>query len=148
VTNPLQSQAGSTNFGFGHSTIGGLPWFTTDGHASSFYTFVFCPNIRGSTGYGTDFMTSNRKDWGGNDYKDMMAGIDYLIKNEGIDSARLGIAGWSYGKYMAEWAITQTTRFKASVSGAGIVPGAEVLSCALRTHPVPPRAAWLPGIEP
>jgi dipeptidyl aminopeptidase/acylaminoacyl peptidase len=81
---------------------------------------VFCPNIRGSTGYGTDFMTSNRKDWGGNDYKDMMAGIDYLIKNEGIDSARLGIAGWSYGGYMAEWAITQTTRFKASVSGAGM----------------------------
>jgi dipeptidyl aminopeptidase/acylaminoacyl peptidase len=81
---------------------------------------VFCPNIRGSTGYGTDFMTSNRKDWGGNDFKDMMAGIDYLIKIEGIDSARLGIAGWSYGGYMAEWAITQTTRFKASVSGAGM----------------------------
>jgi hypothetical protein len=37
VTNPLQSQAGSTNFEFGHSTIGGLPWFTTDGHDSSFY---------------------------------------------------------------------------------------------------------------
>jgi dipeptidyl aminopeptidase/acylaminoacyl peptidase len=81
---------------------------------------VFCPNIRGSTGYGWDFLTSNRKDWGGDDYKDMMAGIDYLIKNEGIDSARLGIAGWSYGGYMAEWAITQTTRFKASVSGAGM----------------------------
>ena len=81
---------------------------------------VFCPNIRGSTGYGWDFLTSNRKDWGGGDYKDMMAGIDYLIKNEGIDSARLGIAGWSYGGYMAEWAITQTTRFKASVAGAGM----------------------------
>jgi dipeptidyl aminopeptidase/acylaminoacyl peptidase len=49
-----------------------------------------------------------------------MAGIDYLIKNEAIDSSRLGIAGWSYGGYLAEWAITQTTRFKASVSGAGM----------------------------
>ncbi len=81
---------------------------------------VFCPNIRGSTGYGWDFLTSNRKDWGGNDYKDMMSGIDYLIKNEHIDPNRLGISGWSYGGYMAEWAITQTHRFKASVSGAGM----------------------------
>lgn len=39
VTNPLQSQAGATNFEFGHSTIGGVPWFTTDGHVSSFYSF-------------------------------------------------------------------------------------------------------------
>ena len=39
VINPLQSQAGATNFGFGHSTIGGLPWFTTGGHVSAFYTF-------------------------------------------------------------------------------------------------------------
>ena len=81
---------------------------------------VFCPNIRGSTGYGWDFLVSNRKDWGGNDYKDMMTGIDYLIKNENIDADRLGISGWSYGGYMAEWAITQTHRFKAAVSGAGM----------------------------
>lgn len=81
---------------------------------------VFCPNIRGSTGYGQDFMALNRKDWGGNDYKDMMAGIDHLIKTEPIDPERLGISGWSYGGYMAEWAITQTHRFKASVCGAGI----------------------------
>ena len=81
---------------------------------------VFCPNIRGSTGYGWDFLTANRKDWGGGDFSDIMAGIDYLIKSEAIDSSRLGIAGWSYGGYMAEWAITQTTRFKASVSGAGM----------------------------
>jgi dipeptidyl aminopeptidase/acylaminoacyl peptidase len=81
---------------------------------------VFCPNIRGSTGYGWDFLAANRKDWGGGDFSDIMAGIDYLIKNDGIDSGRLGIAGWSYGGYMAEWAITQTNRFKASVSGAGM----------------------------
>src|SRR5580658_7090329 len=81
---------------------------------------VFCPNIRGSTGYGWEFVVANRRDWGGNDYKDIMAGIDYLIKNERIDPGRLGIFGWSYGGYMAEWAITQTHRFKASVTGAGM----------------------------
>lgn len=81
---------------------------------------VFCPNIRGSTGYGLSFMSANRYDWGGKDFKDIMAGIDYLVANNNIDSTRVGITGWSYGGYMAEWAITQTNRFKAAMSGAGM----------------------------
>jgi len=79
---------------------------------------VFCPNIRGSVGYGYTFMVMNRRDWGGADFKDVMAGIDYLIKQGIADPERLGIGGWSYGGYMAAWAVTQTDRFKASVSGA------------------------------
>ncbi|MEI8073650.1 MAG: S9 family peptidase [Bacteroidota bacterium] len=81
---------------------------------------VFCPNIRGSTGYGQDFLIANRNDWGGNDFKDIMYGVDMLIAKEKIDSNRMGISGWSYGGYMAEWAITQTNRFKAAMAGAGI----------------------------
>jgi len=79
---------------------------------------VLYPNIRGSTGYGHDFMVVNRKDWGGGDFKDVMAGADWLVKQGVADPKRLGIGGWSYGGYMAAWAVTQTTRFKASVSGA------------------------------
>lgn len=81
---------------------------------------VMMPNIRGSTGYGWKFLESNRNDWGGGDFKDIMAGVDYLIANKNIDSARLAIVGWSYGGYMSEWAITQTNRFKAAMSGAGL----------------------------
>jgi dipeptidyl aminopeptidase/acylaminoacyl peptidase len=81
---------------------------------------IFYANIRGSTGYGEKFMEMNRADWGGADYRDMMAGIDTLIARGVADPDRLGIGGWSYGGYMAEWAITQTTRFKAAVSGAGM----------------------------
>lgn len=81
---------------------------------------VFYPNIRGSTGYGYDFVVRNRGDWGGGDFKDVMAGVDYLVQRGIADPDRLGIAGWSYGGYMSEWAITQTTRFKAAVSGAGL----------------------------
>jgi dipeptidyl aminopeptidase/acylaminoacyl peptidase len=81
---------------------------------------IFYANIRGSTGYGEKFMEMNRADWGGADYRDMMAGIDALIARGVADPDRLGIGGWSYGGYMAEWAITQTTRFKAAVSGAGM----------------------------
>jgi len=81
---------------------------------------VFYPNIRGSVGYGQKFVEANRGDWGGGDFKDVMAGVDDLVKRGIADPERLGIGGWSYGGYMAEWAITQTNVFKAAVSGAGM----------------------------
>ncbi len=81
---------------------------------------VLYPNIRGSTGYGQKFVEVNRADWGGGDFKDVMAGVDDLIAKGVADPERLGIGGWSYGGYMSEWAVTQTTRFKAAVSGAGM----------------------------
>ena len=81
---------------------------------------VFYPNIRGSTGYGWKFLASNRGDWGGGDFKDLMVGVDTLIGRGIADPERLGIGGWSYGGYMASWAITQTTRFKAAITGAGM----------------------------
>lgn len=83
------------------------------------YTVVQ-PNIRGSIGYGYKFVEANRADWGGADFKDVMAGVDELVRRKVADPNRLGIAGWSYGGYMAGWAITQTDRFKAAVSGAGM----------------------------
>jgi dipeptidyl aminopeptidase/acylaminoacyl peptidase len=93
------------------------PWgqlLTARGYA------VFYPNIRGSVGYGHRFVEMNRADWGGGDFKDVMAGVDDLVRRGIADPERLGIGGWSYGGYMAAWAITQTNRFKASVVGAGL----------------------------
>ena len=81
---------------------------------------VFMPNIRGSLGYGHKFIEMNRGDWGGADYKDVMAGVHDLVNRGIADANRLGIAGWSYGGYMSEWAITQTNEFKGAVSGAGM----------------------------
>jgi dipeptidyl aminopeptidase/acylaminoacyl peptidase len=81
---------------------------------------VFYPNVRGSVGYGQKFIEMNRADWGGGDFKDVMAGVDDLIAKGIADPERLGIGGWSYGGYMAAWAVTQTARFKAAVSGAGM----------------------------
>jgi dipeptidyl aminopeptidase/acylaminoacyl peptidase len=81
---------------------------------------VFYPNIRGSSGYGQKFIEMNRGDWGGGDYRDVMAGVDELIRRGIVDPEKLGIGGWSYGGFMSAWAITQTTRFKAAVSSAGI----------------------------
>lgn len=77
-------------------------------------------NIRGSSGYGRDFRFANMHDWGGADYQDLMAGVDHVIALGIADPERLGIAGWSFGGYMASWTITQTHRFKAASVGAGI----------------------------
>lgn len=79
---------------------------------------VLTPNIRGSIGYGIAFIRSNRGDWGGGDFRDVMAGVDHLIARGIADPNLLGIGGWSYGGYMSAWAITQTNRFKAAVIGA------------------------------
>lgn len=81
---------------------------------------VLMVNPRGSSSYGEQFLKDNQADWGGGDFKDCMAAVDAVIARGETDGDRLGIGGWSYGGYMAEWAITQTNRFKAAVSGAGM----------------------------
>ena len=103
---------------------------------------VFYPNIRGSTGYGYDFEVLNRGDWGGGDFKDVMAGADYLVAQGIADPNRLGILGWSYGGYMAEWAITQTTRFKAAITGAGMAD----LAMEFVTEDHPSYDEWFYGL--
>lgn len=81
---------------------------------------VLMVNPRGSNGYSEDFMKANRADWGGGDFKDLMTVLDSVIAKGGVDPSRLGIGGWSYGGEMTMWAITQTSRFKAAVAGAGV----------------------------
>lgn len=81
---------------------------------------VLMVNPRGSNGYSEDFLKANRGDWGGGDYKDLIAVLDAVIAKGETDPARLGIGGWSYGGEMSEWAITQTRRLKAAVVGAGV----------------------------
>lgn len=78
------------------------------------------PNVRGSDGYGTAFRMATRGDWGGLDFADLQSGIDALVAKGLADPQRLGIMGWSYGGYLAAWAIGHTTRFKAASIGAGI----------------------------
>jgi dipeptidyl aminopeptidase/acylaminoacyl peptidase len=103
---------------------------------------VFYPNIRGSVGYGQKFVEANRGDWGGGDFKDVMAGVEDLVKRGIADPEKLGIGGWSYGGYMAEWAITQTNVFKAAVSGAGM---ADLIS-EFGTEDHPAGDEWFYGV--
>ena len=82
--------------------------------------FLLLPNPRGSYGAGESFVKANVKDFGGGDFRDIMAGVDAVLASLPVDPNRLGITGWSYGGYMSMWAVTQTNRFKAAVIGAGL----------------------------
>jgi len=77
---------------------------------------VLAANPRGSAGYGEEFCRKIINDWGGDDYRDLMLGLDHLIATEPIDASRLAITGASYGGYMTCWALTQSKRFKAGVA--------------------------------
>lgn len=82
--------------------------------------FLFYPNPRGSYGAGEKFTQGNVKDFGYGDFRDIMTGVDEILRTLPVDKDRLGITGWSYGGYMTMWAVTQTHRFRAAVAGAGI----------------------------
>jgi dipeptidyl aminopeptidase/acylaminoacyl peptidase len=88
---------------------------------------VLAINPRGSAGYGEEFCRKIINDWGGDDFRDLMAGLDHVIATEPVDGSRLAITGASYGGYMTCWAITQTRRFKAAVARN---PVTSLLTCA------------------
>ena len=83
-------------------------------------------NPRGSNGYGQRFSDGTINEWGGGDYRDLMTGVDEAVRKfPWLDQNRLGVTGGSYGGFMTNWIITQTTRFKAAVS---IASGSNLIS--------------------
>ena len=81
---------------------------------------VFHPNPRGSQGRGRAFAAMVGGAVGQDEWTDILAGLDALVADDVADPARLGIAGWSHGGFMAAWAVSQTDRFRAAVMGAGV----------------------------
>ena len=82
--------------------------------------FVLAPNPRGSFGQGEKFTAANIKDFGYGDLRDIEAGMDSIEARLPIDKTREGLMGWSYGGFMTMFGVTQTTRFRAAVAGAGL----------------------------
>ncbi|CAF1306721.1 unnamed protein product [Didymodactylos carnosus] len=82
---------------------------------------VLMPNYRGSTGYGDQFLIQVIHEIVSRPGKDILAGVDSLVRDGIADPNHLTIGGYSYGGYLTNWLITQTTRFKAAVTGAGAV---------------------------
>ena len=96
-------------------------WYQWADLAATDGWLVFEPNYRGSVGYGDAFALGIIPHIVSRPGKDILEGVDALVKNGIADPNHLTVGGYSYGGYMTNWLITQTTRFKAAVTGAGAV---------------------------
>jgi dipeptidyl aminopeptidase/acylaminoacyl peptidase len=94
-------------------------WYQWDRLAATAGWLVFEPNYRGSTGYGDKFALAIVPEAFSAPGRDILAGVDALVRDGIADPNHLVVGGYSYGGYMTNWLITQTTRFKAAVTGAG-----------------------------
>ena len=93
----------------------------TDFHALTARGYVvLLPNPRGSTSYGDALSEMVVGDWAGGDYGDILAAVDSLVAKGVADPERLYIGGYSYGGYMAIWAVGHTDRFRAALVGAPV----------------------------
>ena len=77
---------------------------------------VLYVNPRGSTSYGQEFGNIIQYHYPGDDYRDLMVGVDELIKRGYVDQKKLGVTGGSGGGVLTDWTITHTDRFAAAVS--------------------------------
>ncbi len=81
---------------------------------------VILPNIRGSAGYGRDWIRPQLGDWGGVDAEDVHAAVDHVLNLGLAEEGRLGAFGLSYGGFLVNWLLGTTDRFRAGVSEAGV----------------------------
>jgi len=96
-------------------------WYVWDRLAATQGWLVFEPNYRGSTGYGDKFLKQIVPQIVSRPGKDILEGVDALVKDGIADPGHITIGGYSYGGYMTNWLITQSTIWKAAVTGAGAV---------------------------
>jgi len=98
-----------------HSAYGNVYTHEFQWMAAKGYVVLFT-NPRGSTSYGQEFGNIIQYHYPGDDYKDLMAGVDEVVKRGYVDPNRLGVTGGSGGGLLTDWTITQTQRFKAAVA--------------------------------
>jgi len=101
---------GGPHAAYGYTFDHEMQWMAAKGYV------VLYPNPRGSTSYGQDFGNVIQYHYPGDDFKDLMAGVDDLIKRGWVDPDRLGVTGGSGGGLLTNWVIGHTQRFKAAVS--------------------------------
>ena len=105
---------GGPHTAYGNSCTHEFSWMAAKGYV------VVYTNPRGSTSYGQDFANVIQFHYPGDDYKDLMAGVDEVIKRGYIDTTAMGVTGGSGGGVLTNWIVTQTPRFAAAVSQRSI----------------------------
>ncbi|MEO7408940.1 MAG: S9 family peptidase, partial [Vicinamibacterales bacterium] len=101
---------GGPHSAYGNTFTHEFQWMAAKGYV------VLYTNPRGSSNYGQDFGNIIQFAYPGDDYKDLMAGVDAVLKKGYVDANRLGVTGGSGGGLLTNWTVTQTNRFKAAVS--------------------------------
>jgi dipeptidyl aminopeptidase/acylaminoacyl peptidase len=101
---------GGPHVAYGHIFEHEFQWMAAKGYV------VLYPNPRGSTTYGQEFGNVIQYHYPGDDYKDLMAGVDELIKLGYIDDKKLGVTGGSGGGLLTNWVVGQTNRFAAAIA--------------------------------
>ena len=86
---------------------------------------VLYPNPRGSTSYGQQFGNVIQYKYPGDDFKDLMAGVDEVIRRGGIDEKKMGVTGGSGGGLLTNWVVGHTDRFAAAVAQRDIASWAD-----------------------
>ena len=105
---------GGPNTAYGYSFTHEFLWMAAKGYV------VLYTNPRGSTSYGQDFANVIQFHYPGDDYKDLMIGVDEVLKRGYVDSTQMGVTGGSGGGVLTNWTVTQTHRFAAAVSQRSI----------------------------
>jgi dipeptidyl aminopeptidase/acylaminoacyl peptidase len=101
---------GGPHSAYGYTFDHEFQWMAAKGYV------VVYPNPRGSTSYGQDFGNVIQYHYPGDDYKDLMAGVDAVIARGSIDTKKLSVTGGSGGGLLTNWVVTQTDRFAAAAS--------------------------------
>jgi len=101
---------GGPHAAYGNTFTHEFQWMAAKGYV------VLYTNPRGSSNYGQEFGNIIQYNYPGDDYKDLMAGVDEILKKGYVDETRLAVTGGSGGGLLTNWVVTQTTRFKAAVS--------------------------------
>ena len=105
---------GGPHAAYGYTFDHEFQWLAAQGY------IVLYPNPRGSTSYGQEFGNSIQYAYPGDDFKDLMAGVDALIERGWVDPDRMGVTGGSGGGVLTNWVVGHTNRFKAAVSQRSI----------------------------
>jgi dipeptidyl aminopeptidase/acylaminoacyl peptidase len=110
---------GGPHAAYGYTFFHEMQWMAAKGY------IVIYPNPRGSTTYGEAFANVIQHRYPGDDYKDLMAGVDELVKRGWVDTRRMGVTGGSGGGLLTNWVIGHTDRFAAAVAQRDIANWAD-----------------------
>ena len=98
------------------------PNFTTEMQlfAAAGYIVLYA-NPRGSTSYGEDFGNLIHHAYPGDDYDDLMSGVDAVIAQGHVDTDNLFVTGGSGGGVLTAWIVGKTDRFRAAVVAKPVI---------------------------